>query len=208
MRLGYSHCFCTPHVWRNLPHNNARDIAARTQRLQMELIRAEIPLRVLPGGEINLIAGIADTPVDQIVSYGLIGKFVLVDLWAERIPEHFEPSVQGFQSLGCTVILAHPERMRAVQDDPSLADWFAELDVLLQGNFQCFSDAPSVATRRTADRFLEEGRYFMLGMDLHGRETLPPRLRGFERARSMLDEATFDRLTIHNPAKLLPTDQS
>ena len=52
------------------------------------------------------------------------------------------------QSLGVTVILAHPERMRPVQADPSLADRFAEMGVLLQGNLQCFSDPPGAPTRK------------------------------------------------------------
>lgn len=204
LEYGYSHCFCTPHIWSNLPHNNPRDIARRTSELQAQLDRATIPLIVLPGGEINLGPNLLHTAPDQIVTYGQAGKHVLIDLWADRIPEFFKPTIVWLQSLGLTVILAHPERMRALQDDPTLADWFAELDVLLQGNLQCFNDAPHQATRQTAERFLSEGRYFLLGTDLHGRETLRPRLEGFERVRSILDSESFDRLTIHNPSRLLP----
>jgi protein-tyrosine phosphatase len=102
------------------------------------------------------------------------------------------------------VILAHPERMRAVQDEPELADYFKERGVLLQGNLQCFSDAPTARTRQIVERFLSEDRYFMLGSDLHSFETLPPRLAGLKRAIELAGAEKIDVLTKTNPAKLLP----
>jgi protein-tyrosine phosphatase len=175
----------------------------RTAELQIQLQREGIDLTVLPGGEMNLGTHLLDAAPELIVSYAMAGKFALVDMWAERIPDHFEPAVRRLQSLGLTVILAHPERMRAVQDDWELAKYFAEVGVLLQGNLQCFSDAAHTATRRTADRFLRSDRYFMLGTDLHGRESLPRRLAGFNRLQSELGPQVFDELTIGNPSKLL-----
>jgi protein-tyrosine phosphatase len=204
VEAGYSHVFCTPHVWSNLPHNNPRQIAARTAQLQSALDSAGIPLILLSGGEINLVSQLQDCPPLQIVTYAMAGRWVLVDLWADRIPDFFEPTVRRLQSHGLSVVLAHPERMRAVQDDPALAEWFAELDVRLQGNFQCFSDHPDAHTRRTAERFLEEGRYFLLGTDLHGWESLPARLAGFQRVQSITDPQTFDRLTVDHPRLLFP----
>jgi len=85
--------------------------------------------------------------------------------------------VQKIHGRGAMVILAHPERMRAVQADPSLADYFQELGLLLQGNLQCFGDPPHAETRRVAEQFLREKRYFMLGSDLHNLKSLPIRVQ-------------------------------
>ena len=86
------------------------------------------------------------------------------------------------QSDGLTVILAHPERMRAVQEQPELADYFAELGILLQGNLQCFGEPTDTWMRITAERYSGRGRYFMLGSDLHNSQILPVRFRGLRRA--------------------------
>ena len=201
---GYSHCFCTPHVWSNLPHNNPPDIARRVRELQVRLDQAGVALTLLPGGEINLTPNYPlTTAAEDVVTYGMRRRHVLIDLWADRLPPHFDPAIRWFQGMGLTVVLAHPERMRAVQDDPRLANHFAEMGVLLQGNFQCFGDPPHAGTRRTAERFLDEGRYFMLGTDLHGTVSLPSRWAGFARVRELVDDATFDRLTIDHPATLI-----
>src|SRR3954471_20893250 len=56
---GYTHSFCTPHVWPSLPHNNAAEITRRVGRLQQAFDDAGVGLKLIPGGELNLRA---DTP--------------------------------------------------------------------------------------------------------------------------------------------------
>jgi protein-tyrosine phosphatase len=199
---GYTHSFCTPHFWPNLK-TSAATVPQWTAALQEALDAAHIPLRIYPGGEISLRPNLSDTDPALIVSYGMIRKYALIDLWADVLPKFFEPQVKWLQSLGMKVILAHPERMRAVQDEPELADYFEELGMLMQGNLQCLSDAPGAATRETMEAYLEEGRYFMLGSDLHNTRTLDLRLNGLERAIDLAGEAEIDRLTIENPKKIL-----
>jgi protein-tyrosine phosphatase len=203
VEAGYTHSFCTPHIWPGYS-NTIKSIPQMVTTLQGELDSAGIPLKLIPGGEINLRPDyMSATPPNEVVTYALNGRYVLFDIWCDKLPEHVAPSVEWLQSLGLTVILAHPERMRAVQDEPELADYFQERGVLLQGNLQCLSDPPTARTRQIADRFLREDRYFMLGSDLHSLETLPPRLAGLKRAIELVGNDTVDRLTKKNPAKLL-----
>jgi protein-tyrosine phosphatase len=195
---GYTHCFCTPHIWPNLPKNTVEQIPRLTSELQRALDEAQIPLRLIAGGEINL-----RVEPRQIVTYGMAGRYVLIDLWAETLPEHFAPAVRWLQSAGLTVILAHPERMRAVQDGPRIADYFQKLGLLLQGNLQCFADPLGSRTRVTVERFMREDRYFMLGSDLHGPGTMPSRLQGLRNAIEVAGAEKIDQLTIENPRRLL-----
>lgn len=201
---GYTHSFCTPHIWPSLPENTPSNIRRRVAELQAALDAASIPLRLLAGGELNLREDTLSTLPESLVSYDMAGRFVLMDLWAEKIPPFFAPNVRWLQSQGATVVLAHPERMRAVQIDPGLADYFAELGLLLQGNLQCFADPPHMDTRRVAERFLEEERYFMLGSDLHNMKSLPIRMAGLRRATELAGEEVVWKLTSIDPKRLLP----
>ncbi|MCC6423040.1 MAG: hypothetical protein IT447_06130 [Phycisphaerales bacterium] len=203
VKSGYSHAFCTPHVWPNLPDNSPQEIAQRTVELQMALNMERIELKVFPGGEINLRPDTIETPPDQMVTYGMNGHYCLIDLWAQTLPDFFEPSVRWMQSLGLTVVLAHPERMRAIQDQPELVDEIGAMGVLLQGNLHCLVDPPDSMTRIRVEEFLCDDRYFMLGSDLHRLQSLPPRMAGIQRAIELVGEDAVDRLTMENPAKLL-----
>lgn len=200
---GYTHLFCTPHVWPNLPDNVPKAIAQRTAELQSVLDQEQIALKVFPGGEINLCPETIQTPPEELVTYGLQRRYVLIDLWAQTLPDFFEPSIRWFQSMGLTVILAHPERMRAIQDQPELVEELAGMGVLLQGNLHCLADPPEALTRLRAEEFLLDGRYFMLGSDLHRLKSLPQRMAGLQRAIELVGQDVVDQLTCENPAKIL-----
>lgn len=200
---GYAQSFCTPHIWPNLPNNNVAEIPRRVSLLQAELDRAEVPLRLHPGGEINLRDDTHQADAHALVTYGMARKFVLIDLWADRLPAFFRPAIAWLQAQGVIVILAHPERMRAVQDAPGLADHFQELGLLLQGNLQCLGDPRGAATREVAEQYLAEGRYTFLGSDLHHFESLPVRLAGLRRAIEAIGEEAVNQLTVENPKMLL-----
>ena len=201
---GYTHSFCTPHIWPGFENVHRDNIVRWVAALQYELDDSGIPLKLISGGEHNFHAKFTHSRPETIVPAGVTGKYILADMWADAIPKFFEPSVKWLQSMGLTVILAHPERMRAVQDDPGLADYFAELGLLLQGNLQCFSDSPRADTRIVVERYLEEGRYFLLGSDTHKPDTLQLRLDGIKQAIKVAGKEAVDRLMIENPQKLIP----
>jgi protein-tyrosine phosphatase len=200
---GYTHSFCTPHFWPNLVNNTVESVRRWTSELQSQLTAGGIPLKLFPGGEINLQPRLMDSPIADLPTFNMQGKYTLVDMWADKLPKFFEPTIRWMQSAGLTVILAHPERMRAVQLDPDIADHFTELGILLQGNLQCLGDPPHAATRSVAEKYLLENRYFLLGMDLHNPTTLPVRFAGLRRAIELVGNDAVDRLTITNPRKLV-----
>jgi protein-tyrosine phosphatase len=200
---GYSHAFCTPHIWHNNRGISRTSVPRLVKALQLELDAAQVPLTLFPGGEMNLYLGVDKTPPEEVVPLGM-GTYMLVDMWFAELPPFFEGAVEWLQNLGLSVVLAHPERMRAVQDDPALIDYIQSLGVYLQGNLQCFNDRPGAATRTCAEKFLLDGKYFTLGSDTHNPETINARMAGLSRVRELVGEATLDQLTIENPRKLVP----
>ncbi|GMV97202.1 MAG: capsular polysaccharide biosynthesis protein [Phycisphaerae bacterium] len=203
---GYRRLMCTPHVWPGFPLNTWPNIRSWTAALQAAFRDAGLPLTIYPGGEINIQAmwpvlqhwGPADVP-----TCAAAGRHVLADFWADRLPAEVESSLGHLQDLGLTVILAHPERIAAFQRDPSLMDHLAGRGVLFQGNLQCFQDPPGSPQRTCVERFASQGRYFLLGSDCHGLDTLGSRLAGLQAAIELLGRPVVDQLTIHNPASLL-----
>src|SRR5687768_8651502 len=127
---GYTHAFCTPHVWPTLPHNTVVQIQAKVAELQQQLRAALIPLIVLPGGEINLIwgwPGLQNATLGEVVTFAMQGSHALFDFWADSTAEchaKLEMAITYLSSLGLQLILAHPERVAALQADPAFVEWF------------------------------------------------------------------------------------
>src|SRR5690348_1352020 len=99
---GYSEAFCTPHVWHNLPHNTPGNIRRWTQSLQQALDHAGIALRLHPGGEMNLQSIAQHPAANQLVTYSLAGRYLLLDLWADTLPDFFVPEIRKLQERGLT----------------------------------------------------------------------------------------------------------
>jgi protein-tyrosine phosphatase len=201
---GYSHAFCTPHIWQSLPQNTPDQITQRVHELQQALIDAGIELKLHAGGEINLYPRVREVLQSGIMSFAGQGKFALADLWADKLEPWLDETIRWMQSEGLTLILAHPERMRAIQDDPARADFFLERGVLLQCNLQCIADAAHTDTHRTAMRLLREGKYFAVATDLHNPQSLPARLHGLHVLAREIDETYCIKLLKTNPGLLLP----
>jgi protein-tyrosine phosphatase len=200
---GYTHAFCTPHIWPTYKGVSRVSVPRWCKKLQAEFEMADVPLALLPGGEMNIYPGVERTPLEEVIPLAL-GKYILVDMWAEKVPDFFEPAIRWLQGMGLTIILAHPERMRAVQDRPDVIDHFQSLGIVLQGNLQCFSDKPEALTRRCAERFLLDGKYFLLGSDSHNPASMDVRVNGLQRAIELAGPAKIDELTKTNPRLLAP----
>ncbi len=203
---GYTHAFCTPHIVPLFPENTVAHIRDRTRQLQERFDRDEIPLHLEPGGEINLTGmwpALSRMSPEEIPTYGLAGTYVLIDFWADALPECFGPAILYLKSLDLTPILAHPERAKAFQNDPPLIERVREMGVLLQGNLQCFTDPAGSPTRTLAESYLLGDHYFLLGTDCHVPATLPIRLSGLEAAEKIGGRRRVNRLTIEHPRRLL-----
>jgi protein-tyrosine phosphatase len=206
---GYTHAFCTPHVWPDLPGNNAREIGQRVADLQAGFDRAEVPLTLLPGGENNLLSvwpQIREKPRGEVVTLGLLGRYVLFDFWtdtAEMVRERIEPAVRHLRDQGFELILAHPERIAALQKDMRALDRLTELGVKLQLNSWCLAEPRGDRRRDVAERLLKEGRYFLIGTDLHRPSGMAARIKGIGVAEQLVGADEVERLTVGNPRGLM-----
>ena len=202
---GYTHIFCTPHLIPTMP-NHMSSVVMNVAALQQALTRAGVNVTLIPGGEINIQAmwpALREMNPAEIPTFNNARRYALIDFWADTLPPGFADAVQYLQSLGLTVIMAHPERIAAFQNDPHVWKEVADLGCRFQGNFQCFSDPPGSAPRELVEKHARDGTYWLMGTDTHWPETLDVRLDGLTTAISVLGEALVDRLTRENPRELM-----
>jgi protein-tyrosine phosphatase len=206
---GYTHAFCTPHVWPQFPQNVPGQIEPAVAALQKHYDAAGVPLKLLPGGEVNLLWCAKDfltAPLGDMATYGMQGRYMLFDFWldtAEECRRLLFPTLRRLLGLGLKIILAHPERIAAILREPQILEEFTEPGVLLQMNTWCLTERPDSLIYRTAERLLTGGRYFLCGTDLHGIDGMPIRLEGLQIAERLIGKQAVQKLTIENPRLLL-----
>jgi protein-tyrosine phosphatase len=206
---GYTHAFCTPHVWPQFPHNIPGKIARAVTELQKHYDQANVPLKLMSGGEINLLWCAKDfetAPLQQIVTYGLQGRYMLFDFWLDSADEcrrYLFPVMRRLIGIGLKIILAHPERIGVFLREPQMLREFTDLGVLLQMNTWCLTERPDSPFYRTAAGLLTSGQYFLCGTDLHGIDGMAIRLAGLQIAERLVGSKAIQKLTVDNPQLLL-----
>jgi protein-tyrosine phosphatase len=200
---GYETLVCTPHIWTDLPGNSLATVAPRVATLQAELQRANVPLKLLPGGEIALRPDLVNLRPDALPTYANRGRVFLVDTWVFDWPDWLTPTLRHLQQGGRTVVFAHPERTGMIQENPDNAKKLRDLGVLLQGNMYCLTDPVGEPTRELFESFLDDGLYYMLAGDLHREDSMAKRLRGLDKVTDRIGTDAVHTLLRDNPAKLL-----
>jgi len=188
---GYTHACCTPHVMPQFPENNRAGIVRRVAALQREYDAAEVGLKLVPGGEMNLMSVLeeGELRLEEVVSYGMLGKWVLFDFWTES-PEAVErwvtPGVEKLREAGYELLLAHPERISVLQRVPAVLDGLVGRGVKLQLNAWCLAERPGARVREYAEKWLTAGRYHVLATDLHRIDGMEIRMNGVRRAEELV----------------------
>ncbi len=119
---GITHITATPHCNRQIRMMRA-DILPHVERLNIELMRARVPLTILPGAEIQVIDSATYRREFETGLYCHLGDsstFTLLEFnWTGALyPPDAPELVAWLTERGMTPIVAHPERQRFFQDDP------------------------------------------------------------------------------------------
>lgn len=201
---GYTRLFCTPHFGETGFNDlTVAQVAQRVAQLRQVIAEAQIPLELRPGGEIRLDAELPETlRTLGIPTFGHNTRYVLVDTFEPGWPTWATRAVEWLHKQGLTVILAHPERMEVLQHDPAFVDELLRMGLLLQGTWGPLAGVDRPAANALAERFLKDGRYFLIGSDAHRPNTIAARAKGLAQARAYAGDTVVDRLTIANPETL------
>jgi protein-tyrosine phosphatase len=201
---GYDRIFCTPHAGSSdFTELTCQQVAERVRELQGHVATAGLPIELRPGGELRLSPHIPqDMPKFGIPTFGHAGKYILVDLWEPDWPAWAAEAIEWLQKQDCTVIVAHPERMPVLRGNPEKIEEIAKLGVLFQGNLGPIGGADSAAIVALAHRFLQDGRYFMVGSDGHRANHMMARLQGLRKIEELVGKDKLEELTEKNPSRL------
>ena len=95
------------------------------------------------------------------------GEFLL-ELPTHALPSDWERMVFQIQGMGHTVIIAHPERYKAVQESLDVARGFIRAGCKIQLSADFYDEGRFSAVKKTAKALIEEGLVNFIASDAHG----------------------------------------
>ena len=158
----------TPHAieWSHLSGRD--DVETRVFELQMELDRREIRLVLLSGCE----ARITPTVVQDVES-GLFptlngSRYLLLEFAYDSLPPGYDRLIFELLTRGVRPIIAHPERIAPLAEDPNLLLRLVQQGCLGQLTAASIAGTFGSRTREVAETMLEHNLIHLVASDAHG----------------------------------------
>lgn len=160
--LGISRVWLTPHVMEDFP-NTPGKLQERFEELQ-DAYKGNIELHL---GSENMLDSLFEERLEknEFQPIGSKGSHLLVETSYVNPPYAMEEMIDRAQRLGYTLILAHPERYRYMEES-DYRKW-KEMGLLFQSNLISFVGGYGETACRKAEWLLKEGMVDLLGSDIH-----------------------------------------
>jgi protein-tyrosine phosphatase len=164
---------CTSHMHPRYPTPPAV-VHAAVRDLSERLTALDVPLRVVPGGEIALDHLPRMSDADLSMACLGQGDWLLVELPFRGWPLGLADTLRDLEIRGYGVIIAHPERAEAVQRAPDRMRDVVGRGALVQMNAGSLTGDHGRDARRTAETLLAAGWAHFIASDAHSAGPLRP----------------------------------
>lgn len=201
---GVSVVACTPHILPGLYHNDGPQIRLATAKLQEELTKANIPLKLVTGADNHITPTfVAELGSGHLLSIGDT-RYVLVEPPHHIAPPRLEDMFFDLMVAGYVPILTHPERLSWIEAHYPTMRRLAEAGVWMQLTAGSLAGTFGRRPRYWSERMLDEGCAQILATDAHDVSRRPPNLRqGRELAAKRVGDAEADQMVIARPRGVL-----
>jgi protein-tyrosine phosphatase len=201
---GIHSAIATPHYNDEFPHRSALEVRERVNDMQQELNRHNIPLRLYAGHEVLIKPGLVeDIHAGRLATLNG-GRYLLLELWNSSWLPETEQVLFELRAYGIVPIIAHPERYRAIQQDPARLAALLQQGMLAQLMASSLIGIQGKTARSTAETLLKKGLIHCIASDAHGIRKRPPCIvQSLQRAQQLLDPASVYQMIELCPAAIV-----
>jgi protein-tyrosine phosphatase len=198
---GFGTIVATPHQLGNFGHNHGSHIRIRTAELQQLLDQHGIALRVLPGADVRIEAGMVEKlRSGEVLTLADQGLHVLLELPHEMYFP-LEEVLDSLQRAHLVGILSHPERNQGLLKQPRIVESLVSRGCLMQVTCGSLMGTFGEPCRQMSEWMLREGLVHFLATDAHSPTSRRPLMnRAYEQAASQVGEEIALDLCCRNPA--------
>jgi len=195
----------TPHVMEFRYPNTRGTIEGPFARLAAAIEKAKIPIRLVPGAEVHIAAGlVARLKEGDLLTYNDNRRFMLLEFPFQQVISGTEEVIYKLRLAGITPVIAHPERIGFFMEDTSRLRKLVLMGALGQVTGGSLLGSFGEKSERSAWKMLELGLVHVVASDGHDAKHRRPVLRDAYRALAgRVGEAQASRMAIEIPSAIV-----
>lgn len=190
----------TPHQLGNYVQNTGDVIRKAVDDFQRELDRRNMPLRVLPGGDVRIEPGMVEKiRRGEVVTLGDHRRHILLEL-PHEVYLPLDRLMAELTHAGVVGILSHPERNQGLIRQPKPLRTLVDRGLLLQVTAGSLTGGFGPQIEKFAESLVSQGLVHFVSTDAHGTKSRPPLIgKAFRRVAKLAGEGTAVDLCCVNP---------
>lgn len=145
-----------------------KSLLERYDRLNLAINQENLPLKLYPGAEIRCLPETPQLAARHALPTIGNSNYLLTEFYFNEPASYMTQMLETLMELGYGIVLAHPERYMAVQQDPQLARRWFEKGCILQLNKGSLLGAFGGRVQLAADQILDQGLAHLIASDAHG----------------------------------------
>ena len=205
LETGATCVIATPHYIPGTGWNATREIInERKKELEIQLEEQGIHIKILTGMEISFDPPLClKSEFNNLLSLGETGYY-LVETPLSILPPDFLDMVLEFKRMAKGIILAHPERSRYFQNNPSMLKSLVDKDIYVQVNSGSILGHYGNRARKSVMSMFEKGYIHFIASDSHNfYHRPPPGMEQWNELVKIAGDRAIQMACIENPSSLL-----
>jgi protein-tyrosine phosphatase len=175
---GITKIIATPHHWHPSFENEGPAILRKVEELNVAFKEANINMSVLPAQEVRIHGDmISNLEIGDVLPLAPESNYILVELPSNSVPRYTTRLFYDLQMKGYTPIIAHPERNKAISEDPSKLYELVQTGVLTQVTASSVTGHLGKKVKSFTEQLIEANLTHFIASDAHNTTERPFRLQ-------------------------------
>lgn len=206
--VGFTDVFLTSHFLTHYYEPDAKELAFWKEKLQEILNNKNIDLKLHLGMEIYISNKMEELIKEKKIITLNNSRYMLIELPLSTTINYLDYVLYFLQTISIIPIIAHPERYKCVQENPSLVESYIDKGALIQCNYGSIVGLYGNKAKQVLKTLLKQNQVHFLGSDCHKQKSIYLLIpEAVKKIKKIIGEKKFYTISTENPKKILNNEE-
>lgn len=207
-KAGFTDIILTSHYLKDYYENKPDELMFWKDRLQEVLNKSNKSLKLYSGMEVYISEEMNKLIDDEKLLTLANSKYMLIELPMNTDIKYLDYVIFVLESKGIKFVLAHPERYKSVQKNPSLVEEYIQKGCLIQCNYGSILGQYGKEAKSTIKHLLKNNWVHFMGSDCHKKDGIYLNVpKAVKKIEKIVGKEKLYEITTSNAQKILNNEQ-